>query len=213
VARRLPHCEGRRRESRVGEIANGNADEPWKPGVLPKQSGPAHRTEMKGHGLPLSAVRFHSVDFPEMVTWSLRKRAWLLITAPVRRWQAKQWHMALREGSPSIVRWSCPQLQAAWRVIVRLHNTGVQGYWSGALSRIRPKARETAPPARCSWKTLQIAPSYPRARGSTNPICTGVTGGVVLKESKQIRWSSQRSGCTGSHPLGCCLARTRPRIR
>src|SRR5262245_30105269 len=50
-----------------------------------------------------------------MVTWSLRKRAWLLITAPVRRWQAKQWHMALREGSPSIVRWSCPQLQAAWR--------------------------------------------------------------------------------------------------
>jgi hypothetical protein len=88
--------------------------------------------------------------------------------------------MALREGSPSIVRWSCPQLQAAWRVIVRLHNTGVQGYWSGALSRIRPKARETAPPARCSWKTLQIAPSYPRARGSTNPICTGVTGGVVL---------------------------------
>jgi hypothetical protein len=38
-----------------------------------------------------------------MVTWSSRKRAWLLITATVRRWHAKQWHMALR-GSPSIMR-------------------------------------------------------------------------------------------------------------
>ena len=63
MARRLPNCEGRRRESRVGEIANGNADEPWKPGVLPKHSGPARRTEMKGHGvaalgcpLPLSGL-------------------------------------------------------------------------------------------------------------------------------------------------------------
>jgi hypothetical protein len=53
--------------------------------------------------LPLSAVRVHAVDLPVMVTWSLRKRAWLLITAPVRRWHAKQWHMALRDGSPSMV--------------------------------------------------------------------------------------------------------------
>jgi hypothetical protein len=35
--------------------------------------------------LPLSGVRFHSVDFPLMLTWSLRKLAWLLIAAPVRR--------------------------------------------------------------------------------------------------------------------------------
>jgi hypothetical protein len=27
----------------------------------------------------------------------------LLITAPVRRWHSKQWHIAMREGSPSIV--------------------------------------------------------------------------------------------------------------
>ena len=31
-------------------------------------------------------------------------RLWLLITAPVRRWHSKQWHMEMRDGSPSIVR-------------------------------------------------------------------------------------------------------------
>jgi hypothetical protein len=38
------------------------------------------------------------------VTCSRRKRAWLLITAPVRRWHSNQWHMEMRDGSPSIVR-------------------------------------------------------------------------------------------------------------
>jgi hypothetical protein len=28
----------------------------------------------------------------------------LLITAPVRRWHSRQWHMEMRDGSPSIVR-------------------------------------------------------------------------------------------------------------
>jgi DNA invertase Pin-like site-specific DNA recombinase len=36
--------------------------------------------------LPLSAVRIHAVALPAKVTCSRRKRAWLLITAPVRRW-------------------------------------------------------------------------------------------------------------------------------
>jgi ribonuclease BN (tRNA processing enzyme) len=54
--------------------------------------------------LPLSAVRIHAVDLPVKVTCSRRKRAWLLITAPVRRWHSRQWHMEMRAGSPSIVR-------------------------------------------------------------------------------------------------------------
>jgi len=29
--------------------------------------------------------------------------AWLLITAPVRRWHSRQWHMEIRDGSPSII--------------------------------------------------------------------------------------------------------------
>jgi hypothetical protein len=40
--------------------------------------------------LPLSAVRVQVADEPANVICSRRKRAWLLITAPVRRWHAKQ---------------------------------------------------------------------------------------------------------------------------
>src|SRR3954452_11135733 len=43
-------------------------------------------------------------------------RAWIPKALPVRRWQAKQWHMEIRIGSPSAVSRSCPQLQAASRV-------------------------------------------------------------------------------------------------
>ncbi len=55
---------------------------------------------------PLSAVRVHVVALPAKVTCSRRKRAWLLITAPVRRWHARQWHMEMRDGSPSIAQYS-----------------------------------------------------------------------------------------------------------
>src|SRR5262245_21365803 len=58
----------------------------------------------KVSALPLSAVRIHAVDLPAKVTCSRRKRAWLLIAAPVRRWHSRQWHMEMRDGSPSIVR-------------------------------------------------------------------------------------------------------------
>lgn len=63
--------------------------------------------------MPLSARRVHAVDLPVNVIYSRRKRAWLLITAPVRRWHSKQWHMEMRAGSPSMVRFSWPQLQVA----------------------------------------------------------------------------------------------------
>jgi hypothetical protein len=72
----------------------------------------------KVSALPLSAVRVHAVDLPAKAICSRRKRAWLLITAPVRRWHSRQWHMETREGSPSMVRLSCPQLQAARRVVM-----------------------------------------------------------------------------------------------
>jgi len=42
-------------------------------------------------------------DLPAKVTCSRRKRAWLLLTAPVRRWHSRQWHMEMRDGLPSIV--------------------------------------------------------------------------------------------------------------
>src|SRR5438270_9420485 len=51
-----------------------------------------------------------------MRTRSAGNRAWIPKALPVRRWQAKQWHMEIRIGSPSAVSRSCPQLQAASRV-------------------------------------------------------------------------------------------------
>jgi hypothetical protein len=68
----------------------------------------------------LAAVRVHSVAVPAKLICSRAKRAWLLSTAPVRRWHSKQWHMEMRTGSPSIVRWNWPQLQAARRVVMGL---------------------------------------------------------------------------------------------
>src|SRR5215467_13904918 len=68
--------------------------------------------------LPLSAVRVHAADLPANVICSRRNRAWLLITAPVRRWHSKQWHMEMRAGSPSMVRLSSPHLQLARRLVM-----------------------------------------------------------------------------------------------
>ena len=66
--------------------------------------------------------------FPSTVICSRGNRAWLLMTAPVRRWHSKQWHMAMRTGSPSTVSWSCPQLHAACRVVIGR----LRGYRCGA---------------------------------------------------------------------------------
>lgn len=53
-----------------------------------------------------------------MRTFSAGNRAWALKTLPVRRWQARQWHIEMRTGSPSVESRSCSQLQAAFRVTV-----------------------------------------------------------------------------------------------
>src|SRR5919201_3325190 len=53
-----------------------------------------------------------------MRTRSAGNRAWTANALPVRRWQARQWHTEIRTGSPSTVRRSCPQLQAASRVCI-----------------------------------------------------------------------------------------------
>src|SRR5258708_39497800 len=53
--------------------------------------------------------------------------AWIPKALPVRRWQARQWHMEIRIGSPSAVRRSCPQLQAASRVGIVTESYGRSG--------------------------------------------------------------------------------------
>jgi hypothetical protein len=52
-------------------------------------------------------------------TWSRGNRAWVANTLPVRRWHARQWQIEIRTGSPSVVSESCPQLQAACRVVMK----------------------------------------------------------------------------------------------
>ena len=99
-----PHCDGRRGEIRVGEVANGNGDVPRKAFALPVDGGAACRTEMKGQRVAAFGCPHRRGSLPPKVTCSRRKRAWLLITAPVRRWHSRQWHMEMRDGSPSILR-------------------------------------------------------------------------------------------------------------
>lgn len=71
--------------------------------------------------LPLSAEREYWVDRPWIsVTWARSKRACAPKTLPVRRWQALQWQIEMRTGSPAHVSRSCPQLQDACRFLIPL---------------------------------------------------------------------------------------------
>ena len=45
----FPHCNGWRRKTWVGEVANGDGDVPGKSLILPVDSRAACRTKMKGH--------------------------------------------------------------------------------------------------------------------------------------------------------------------
>jgi hypothetical protein len=56
-------------------------------------------------------------EAPSVVTCSASNRARTPNALPVRRWQARQWQIETRTGSPSTVSRSCSQLQAACRVI------------------------------------------------------------------------------------------------
>jgi len=53
-----------------------------------------------------------------MTSCSRRKRAWTPKALPVRCWQARQWHIETRSGSPvqSMVSW--PQQQDARRLVI-----------------------------------------------------------------------------------------------
>src|SRR5262245_23439852 len=108
----------------VGGGKLGSAKVPMAMAMSPGNPSPVQQTvdphtgqKRKVSALPLSDERVHSVAIPAMATWSRWKRAWLLITAPVRRWHSKQWHIEMRTGSPSTMRLSWPQLQAARRVV------------------------------------------------------------------------------------------------
>src|SRR5207247_10446026 len=66
---------------------------------------------------PSSETRMYCREAPSVVTCSASNRAWTPKTLPVRRWQARQWQIETRTGSPSTVSRSCSQLHAACRVL------------------------------------------------------------------------------------------------
>src|SRR5436305_6489639 len=68
------------------------------------------------HCPPPSEIRTKSLERPAICTWFAGNRASIPKALRLRRWQAKQWHMEIRIGSPSAVSRSCPQLQAASRL-------------------------------------------------------------------------------------------------
>jgi hypothetical protein len=67
-------------------------------------------------GFPLSPSRVKVVDGPSIATCSRGNRACAPKTLPVRFWQALQWQMDIRTGSPTQVTLSFPQLHDALRV-------------------------------------------------------------------------------------------------
>ena len=69
-------------------------------------------------GLPLSPSRVHCVERPSIVTCSRGNRACVPKTLPVRFWQALQWHIEMRTGSPSQVTLSFPQLHEPARDVI-----------------------------------------------------------------------------------------------
>jgi hypothetical protein len=77
------------------------------------QSGQKWKTPL----LPSSETRMYCREAPSVVTCSASNRAWTPKTLPVRRWQARQWQIETRSGSPSTVSRSCSQLHAACRVL------------------------------------------------------------------------------------------------
>src|SRR6516164_6041883 len=87
--------------------------------------------------LPLSATRRKAVLRPSIfVTCARGKRAVTPKTFPVRRWQSMQWQIAIRTGSPSQVRRSCPQQQWASRVGMAT-SENLEGARRGRLRRRR----------------------------------------------------------------------------
>ena len=61
----------------------------------------ALRAEINVGCLQSSKSAAIAASCPFLNSWGARE---------VRRWHARQWHREMRDGSPSIVRWSCPQL-------------------------------------------------------------------------------------------------------
>src|SRR5437868_10722608 len=76
-----------------------------------------------------------------MRTRSAGNRAWIPNALPVRRWQARQWHMEIRIGSPSAVRVSCPQLQEASRTLVARRRRLLLGPTLGQRRPLHPLLR------------------------------------------------------------------------
>jgi hypothetical protein len=85
VAFLLPHSDRRCREFRIGEATDGASDVSGKAFALPIDSGAACWTEMKGQRVAAFSCPRPRSSLTRKGDRSRRKRAWLLITAPVRR--------------------------------------------------------------------------------------------------------------------------------
>jgi hypothetical protein len=68
--------------------------------------------------LPLSPAWAYSLLCPSIVTASSGNRACMPNTLPVRFWQARQWQMDTRTGSPRVWMMRFPQRQVAWRLVM-----------------------------------------------------------------------------------------------
>ena len=80
------------------QSANRHRDEPGK--RPPSKQSNRSRTKRNFTLFPLSQCA-RTQHWPSMAVTDRAEAAWTPNTLPVRRWQARQWHIEMRTGSPS----------------------------------------------------------------------------------------------------------------
>jgi hypothetical protein len=95
----------------------GTATTPGMASVVKNTVAPQSGQKWKKPLPPSSETRMYCRETPSVVTCSASNLAWAPKTLPVRRWQARQWQIETRTGSPSTLSRSCAQLHAACRVL------------------------------------------------------------------------------------------------
>jgi hypothetical protein len=115
----------RLREPGIGKGADRHGDDPGTPSASQHTVAPQSPQKRNRATLPLSPACAYSLLGPSIVTASDGNRACAANTLPVRFWQARQWQMETRTGSPRVWTTRFPQRQVALRVVMNFASSVV----------------------------------------------------------------------------------------
>jgi hypothetical protein len=149
-------------------------------------------------------------EAPSVVTCSASNRACTPNALPVRRWQARQWQIETRTGSPSTVSRSCSQLHAACRVItsgivfdVFPDDSGRDAHLSGRVAEaLMAQADELLARSPDIQKVDVIASKMPAQRNAPR-----LTHGFATARSRAARAEPTRKRSRGGSSSSTSAAR------